>query len=175
MLRLPSELSIDMSWRHTFSFSKPQMIVALSFFGTLGLFLYIALSTGSFHVLGIIVLFAAIGFGLLLWALASIFNTTYLTVDQKSIRIQHRPFKLLYQEYEIPVDQVEQIYVKEYVSTQVNSTLYTAFAIRMKMTGGKDLRLLKGINKVEQAQFIEQEMERFAGIKDREVRGEYKD
>ncbi len=175
MLRLPSELSLDMQWRHSVSFSKPQMFVAISYFSILVTFLYIALTTRSFHVIGIIGLFAVIGAALLMWLLASLFNTTYITVDSEFVCIEHRPFKLLYREYKIPIKDIEQLYVKEYVTGRVNSEVYTAHAIMMKVKGqNRDVRLLRGINKPLQAQFIEQEIERFAEIEDKPVKGEFR-
>ena len=70
----------------------------------------------------------------------------------------------------MPADQIQQLYCTAKTSSSRNGTS-TAYELHALTSGGEDRKLLK-VDELEQALFIEQEVEKFLGIADVPVRGE---
>ncbi len=171
MLKVFGELNIEMKWRHSVSFF---MMFFTIFWNIMVLpFALIAIFTGELGMLLGISLHLLVGIGLILWALAALFNTTYIVVDEHFIRIEHRPFKLFYKEYELEVLQVQQLYVKKYQNGSTNGNPNYAFAVMIQMKNKEEFQLVKGLAKPAQALYIEQEIEKFIGIEDKPMIGEF--
>jgi len=67
---------------------------------------------------------------------------------------------------------VEQLFVREKITKGKNGTQIT-YQVDAILTTGKSTALIKGLNDVQQAQYIEQKIEQFLDIKDEDVHGEY--
>ena len=128
---------------------------------------WIALLGMSIHLL--------VGAGLLFYTFLQLINSTYITVDEYELAIEHRPIHLpfYYKNQYVNVRDIDQLYTKKYTATKSKSGYKThAYAVVVKLIGGKEIELLKEIKQKEKALFIEQEVELFLGIKDRHVDGE---
>lgn len=115
-----------------------------------------------------------VGIGFLIYIVTRLMNTTYITVDDYELSIEHRPFTIPFitknQYYE--VRDIEQLYSKKYVSHQNNGVKVYAYAVHAQLVGGKDLKIIEGFKQKNKALFIEQEIELFLGVKDKRVEGE---
>ncbi len=132
-------------------------------------------SNGSFGSLFMLP-FILIGLGMAVHGLASLVNRTTITVDDGEILIQHRPIP--YPGQRLAAEDIQQLYTRQRVSTSSSSSgsrsSTITYELRAIMQEGREKKLLGGLPRAEQAQYIEQEVERFLRIKNRPVRGEYR-
>ena len=116
-----------------------------------------------------------IGVGLLYYMAALFVNTTYVVVDHYNLTIEHRPLKMpFYPGRTIPSRDIDQIYIHKYVASRTNGQPNYAFGVQALLKTGENIKLLKGLRNANQAQYIEQEIEKFLKIKDRAVEEEFK-
>lgn len=170
VLKMFSELNIDMRWRHTASWFL--MTFTLIWNGILlPMALFIILS-GEIFALLFMSIHLAVGIGLIYWSLAALFNTTYITVDSQYITIQHRPFKMFFKEFQFETKEVNQLYVKKYSNGSTNGVPNYVYGVMAILNSKEEIKIIKGLSKPNQALYLEQEIEKFAGIKDRPVVGE---
>jgi hypothetical protein len=116
--------------------------------------------------------FLAIGIGLLYWTLAGIFNITVIRVDNEKLVVQSGPVPVPGNKT-VAAHDIEQIYTKQQVHRGSDSTTYT-YELHAVTYEGKKQKLVGNLYDSDQALYIEQEVERFLGIEDRPVRGEYR-
>ncbi|MEM1319986.1 MAG: hypothetical protein AAGG75_06985 [Bacteroidota bacterium] len=176
MLRLRDELNIDISWRKNgknnafltlFAFIWNAVILPVAFF---------AILSGEFHMLIFMSLHLAVGIGMIYYLLTSFINTTYITVNDYRIHIEHRPLKVpFYPDKDINIDDIKQLFVDKYVSSTTNGNKNYSYALSAVLRNGRRVKLLKGMQDAQQAQYIEQEVEAFLDIPDEEVKGEWLD
>ncbi|MEL6945980.1 MAG: hypothetical protein AAFO82_25265 [Bacteroidota bacterium] len=114
----------------------------------------------------------AIGLGLAYYTLCGFLNTTYIKVDHREIDISFAPLPFLGAKNLSTAD-IEQLFVREKVTKGKNGTRIT-YQVDAILTTGKSTALVKGFSDAQQAQYIEQKIERFLDIKDEEVHGEYR-
>ncbi len=157
------------------------MFIFLAFFcviwdGFMVFWFGMAFSEGSLMMAGFGTLHAAVGIGLTYYVLAGFFNKTVITVGGRNFTVKHRP--LPFPGKELDPNDIEQLYCKEIVnrrsSSSGGSSTYFTYELHALTRDGKHQKVLKGLTEVEQILYVEQEIERFLGIKDRsvEVRGE---
>ena len=130
----------------------------------------ISLSQGAYMMSVFGLLHTAIGIGVAYFTLAGFLNRTTVTAEMGMLTIRHAPLpwpgnKQLWDE------QFEQLFSKEKVSHSKNGTNYS-YEVHVALRDGEQVKLLGGLDKAEQALFIEQELERYLGIADKPVRGE---
>jgi hypothetical protein len=128
--------------------------------------------SGETEVLLFMSIHLAIGLGFLYWSLAALFNTSYITVDSHYINIQHRPFQLFFKEHQLETNDIEQLYVKKYSNGSTNGNPNYVYSVVAIMKSKEEIKIIKGVNKPQQALYIEQEIEKFANIKDKPIAGE---
>ncbi len=170
ILKLFGELNIEIEWRHSTSYFMMFFTVVWNMM--ILPFAIFAILSGELFILLFISLHLAVGIGLIFWALSALFNTTYITVDEYFLKVEHRPFKLFYKEYNLELHQIKQLYVKKYQNGSTNGNPNYAYAVMIQMDNHGEYKLVKGIAKPPQALFIEQEIEKFLNIPDRPVVGE---
>jgi hypothetical protein len=112
----------------------------------------------------------SVGIGLTWYCLATLLNTTTLTVGRGWLRIRHGP---LYWpgRVDVPTSSLDQLYARKRVSHSKNGTT-VRFELHAVLKDGKNKKLLKGLDEIEQALWLEQELEAVLGIRDRAVAGE---
>ncbi len=117
---------------------------------------------GLFHVV--------IGLFLLYYGLAGILNRTLVGVHQDRLIIHHEPLPWPGSK-QLPATAIEQLYSKEKIHHSKNgiSITYEVSALTRDKTKEK---LVGRLKELEQALYIEQEIERHLGIRDQPVRGE---
>jgi hypothetical protein len=105
---------------------------------------------------------------LVYYVLAGFVNQTKVIVDGQTIRIQHSP--LPWGSEKMVERGVVQLYTRKRYSGNYWFGHYHLYAISSK---GEHVILLSGLETPEHAIFVEQEIEKFLGIEDLMVKGEY--
>ena len=91
------------------------------------------------------------------------FNKTHIYVSKDAIQIRHKPFPW-FGNKRIPVIVIKQVFCEEVVARHNNgghSITYDVIAQRRKYD---DIKLVSGLDILEQAQYIEREIESYLGI-----------
>ena len=108
-----------------------------------------------------------IGLCLLYYVITILVNITTIDVGERSLSVVHGPLRLpFYDNKELPVESIEQIYVEEYVSSRTNGRPNYAHAVNAVLKDKSEIQLLKGLKRKDQALYIEQEIEFFLRIDD---------
>jgi len=115
-------------------------------------------------------LHVGIGIWLTYTALAGYVNKTFVYVNYEKISVRHRPLPYWGQKTIQAMD-VKQLYSKEKISRSSKSRSVT-YEVHAVTRSGRNLKLVPYLESAEQALFVEQQIERYLGIKDKPVRGE---
>ncbi len=116
------------------------------------------------------VLHVAVGVFLTYSTLAGFLNRTKITLNTGELRIKHYPLPWPGNKV-VPRPEIEQLFCEEIMHSNKNGTSYT-YNLQAVKTGGGRLKLVSGMDKPEDALFLEQKIEGFLGITDRPVAGE---
>mgnify|MGYP006948915101 CR=1 FL=1 len=150
-------------------------IVALMFsipWNTFVIFwMYKTLSMGVWFMSVFGLVHAGVGIGLVYYAFSGMLNSTLITADSESLQIRHRPLPWVGNRTIATAD-IRQLYCKEKVTQNKNGTSVTYELCALEGESHRTLPLIKGLADVEQAVFLEQELERHLHIRDRKVAGE---
>lgn len=169
------ELDIEVNWRKTTKTLGFFLFFALFWNGIVFIFVIAALLSGSYAMLLGISIHLSIGIGFLYYVLSVIFNTTYITANQREISVEHRPLRLpFYPNRNLASRDIKQVFVEKYVASKSNGRPNYAFAVEAVLKDGNRIKLLKGLKTPEQGLYIEQEIERFLAIQDEPVAEEWK-
>jgi hypothetical protein len=103
-------------------------------------------------------------------ALAGFLNTTVIRVNPNQLKISHGPLPA-FGNRRLDPKFIEQLYVRQHAHRHKNSVSYT-YEVYLKIKYGRDQKLLENLDTPEQALFVEQEIERFLGIRDERIPGE---
>lgn len=115
----------------------------------------------------------AVGVAITYTALARLLNHTHITCTQGVLRVRHGPLPW-WPQPTLPVRDLEQLYVERKVTHHKNSgttVRWNVLAVTRDHTG---LPLVRGLDTLQQALWLEQEVEDVLGIRDRPVAGEYR-
>lgn len=173
VLKLNSQLEIDIKWRS--SMNKFLVFFAVCWNAIMFVIVISIMSSGNFFDLLPVSIHLAVGIGLIYYIIAMYFNTSKVMVNTRYLTIKHEPIKIpFYKGHDIRSDDIEQVYVDEYVSSRSNKRPNYAFRVNvlLKDQQYKPIVILKGFKYPEQALYVEQEVERFLRIEDRKVKGE---
>jgi len=172
VLHLMSELEIMVKWRQS---SKTfTLLFALFWNAFIGFMMVLFVGLGEFAPLVFLIPFILAGIYLLYSSIGYLVNTTYITVDDKRLSLEHKPLNFLIQKdsYYQP-EEVEQLFVRKYSVGSTNGKPVYAFAVDLVLKNSKTKTLVKELHSVDYARYIEQEIEHYLKIKDRPVDGEY--
>lgn len=114
----------------------------------------------------------AIGVGMTYYVLALYLNRTAMTVSDAEIKVRTFPLPYPWKDRTLAASDVEQVYVKQSISHNKNGTSIS-YDVRAQLYGAPDEKLVTGLHTPEFALYIEQEVEAYLGIENREVYGEY--
>ena len=114
---------------------------------------------------------AILGVGFLYYALATWLNKTHIFVSQSAIEVKHKPLPW-FGNKRLETKKIKQLYSKREVSSSTsNSRSSVSYHLHVISFDEDDMTLLK-VENSEQALFLEQEIEKYLGIKNLRVRGE---
>jgi len=175
VLKLRSELEIQYKWRKTVN-SGFMTLFTIIWNAMILPFAIGAILSGQIMVLLFMSVHLIAGISLMYNLFSNLLNTTYVSVDENQLSIEHRPLRQPFGgDTYVPVEEIDQVYINRYVSSRTNGVPNYAFGVTVIEKSGKKNQVLKGLKHPDQARYIEQEIEFFLGIDDRKVRGEWKD
>ncbi len=131
----------------------------------------IAINQGAWEMAAFGSIHATVGLFLIYYNIALFLNKTDIRIDTYNLSVKHYPLPWMGQ-IQIPVENVQQVYCKEKITRNKNSTSIT-YEVHCIDRNNKQKKLLSGLNDSSQAQFIEAEIEKILGIKNRPVSGEF--
>lgn len=168
------ELTIFYKWRKAKKKSPFLIFFGMLWNMMLIPFVIAAISSGSAAFLLGISIHLLVGVGFIFYILTHIMNTTYITVDDYELSIEHRPISvpLIAKNQYYDVRDFEQLYAKKYVTHQTNGVNVYAYGVYAQLKNEEDFKIIGGFKSKNKALFIEQEIELFLGIKDQMVDGE---
>lgn len=174
MFRLRSELNIDYKWRNTQSSNYFMLFFTLVWNAMILPTAFSAVMSGEIGALLAMSVHIGVGVWLLLRQMSKFINSTYITVDEHFLTIDHRPISSpWFPNKKIPVDDIEQVFVKKKRTGSTNGVSHYAYSIVViDKKRRQEVSLISGMKNSDKALFIEQEIEYFLGIEDRPVRGE---
>lgn len=174
VLHLMNELEIMINWRKSAKHFSFVFTIIWNVF--IFIFTSVMVASGATEILLFMIPFILVGAYLIYLSVGHFVNTTYITVDDKRLSIDHRPIKFLSQkDQNYSPDEIEQLYVRKYSPGSQNDQPVWAYAVDMILKNGKRITLAKELHAVSYARYIEQEIEYFLKIKDRPVKGEYEE
>ncbi len=97
-------------------------------------------------------------------------NQTYIRISSSSLTIFHKSLPWPGGKV-IEVGEIKQVFTKGKIHRGKNGTSYT-YDVFFQDQNSAEHKLVTGMDKPEQALYIEQEIEKTLGIRDTEVRGE---
>jgi hypothetical protein len=129
-----------------------------------------AVPGGDMMVVLFPLLHVGVGVWLTYYTLAGYVNKTIVRINYEKISVRHRP--LPYWGYKtVQSGDIKQLYSKEKISRSSNKRSVT-YEVHALTHNGKSIKLVSYMESSEQALFVEQEIEKYLGIKDKPVRGE---
>lgn len=149
-----------------------QVGVAIPWFGLLCLMLS-ELFAGSSPLMATILMspFLALGITGSYSLTCMLVNRTSVGVSGGQLTVSHRP--LLWPGNRVmPKSDIQQLYCREKFHDKHRRTV--TYQVLLTRRDGTTIKLLGGLEELDQALFIEQELERALGITDRSIRGELK-
>lgn len=106
-------------------------------------------------------------------AITNVVNRTRLRVTPSELTVRHFPIPG-WPNPTVPVAQVEQLFVTRKVSRNKNGSTVT-YELRAVTREHASLKLVGGLEELEQALWLEQEIERVLDLRDRPVAGEHRE
>ncbi|MFK7905746.1 MAG: hypothetical protein AB8B69_11505 [Chitinophagales bacterium] len=132
----------------------------------------ITLANEAYFMVMLGMVYAIAGIALLYLAIAGFLNETVIKVDEYQLSVTHNPVPWLLCP-KLRCDNIEQLYCTLHINRGRHYTRYSYELNVILKKKNKHICILKGIESGKQAQYLEQEIERFLKIKDTYVKGEY--
>lgn len=117
--------------------------------------------------------FIMVGLGTGYGALGLLLNRTYIHVDKKSLTVRHRPMPWPGR-HTLDATRINQLYCSQYVGHQSNGVPQYRMCVMALMADGARIELIKGLEDVGQAFYLEELIERHLQIANRPIQEEYK-
>jgi hypothetical protein len=144
-------------------------VFALFWNGFLVFWYSMARSSGDLMALLFPLMHVAVGIGIAYYSLAGWFNRSLITVGEGKIVVRHGPLPW-WGNKDVESRTIQQLYVKEKANRSRNSAR-SSYDLHALTTDGRSFKLMAGFPESDQALYVEQEVEKFLGIPDAEVKG----
>ncbi|MEM7102663.1 MAG: hypothetical protein AAF502_05960 [Bacteroidota bacterium] len=172
VLRMFSQLEVSVDWRK----AGKHWVFWFSFIwnAIMAFILLVTVGTGSGFVMLFLIPFFLAGMYMLYSSIGFLINKTYINVTGEKISVEHKPIKFLIQrDKHFASEEVKQLYVKKYEIGSQNDQPVYAYSLEMELKNKKTIPLIKQFHSADTARYVEQQIEHFLGIKDRETKEEY--
>lgn len=158
--------------RRTWKSAAAYFLIVFTLFwnGFMAVWMGIAIKQGAWEMAAFGTIHAAVGIFIVYYTVALFINKTDIRIDTYNLSIKHYPLPWFGQT-QIPVEHVKQVYCEKKINRGKNSTHIT-HEVRYLDQNRRKKKLISGLNDADQARFIESEIEKTLGIKDRAVSGE---
>ena len=118
-------------------------------------------------------IFGGVGVGLVYFNIAQYVNRTYIVIGPKEMQIYSKPLPMPNTQT-IKHDEIHQVYAKQRINRNSDGKRTITYEVQAAMHGNQHKKLVGSLSNAEQALFIEQEIEKYLGIDDVRVSGEYR-
>jgi hypothetical protein len=172
ILRLNSQLDIDIAWRHN---PITKFLVFFVFFWdfVVLVLLTVFLASGVYEIIWVLSIHLIMAFAMNYWLAVVFFNRTNINVNERALEIKHKPlYWPFYPNRYINIADIQQLYCTRYIATSTNGQPAYAYEIQLRTTDNKDIKLIKGLPDANYAKYLEQEIEQYLGIQDTPVIGD---
>lgn len=112
--------------------------------------------------------FTVLMIGAMYSAVAGLLNRSSIYVSKEAIKVRHKPLPWLGNK-KLKVEGIKQLYAKEKRSTDSEKNTRVSYEVYVVPGNGKDIKLIGGLEKNEQAAFIEQKITKYLGIKNEDA------
>ncbi|QQS30838.1 MAG: hypothetical protein IPM47_07915 [Sphingobacteriales bacterium] len=171
VLHLASELTLYIKWSS--AFNKFLLLFTAIWNSVVMLFVVVAILTGQWIILLFISIHLSVAIGLTYYLIALRFNTTEISVTKQRVTIRHKPIWVpFFKNREVNALDIKQLYTAQYVAGRVNQQPQYAYEVKLITKSDQSIRILHGLKRPVQAQYIEQEIEKYLQIKNVRVEGE---
>ena len=172
VLKMMHELEVSIKWREKANYFTPLFALFWNMF--LLFMVPIMFMTGEIMAILFMIPFILAGVWLIYSSVSYLVNTTYILVDEEQISIEHRPINFLIQKDRyFPTEMVQQLFVKRYEVGKKNDRPIWAWSLDAQLKDGTSVNLIKNIHNLKDAQYIEQEVEKYLNISNEPVAGEW--
>ncbi|GAB5553502.1 MAG: hypothetical protein Sapg2KO_30930 [Saprospiraceae bacterium] len=165
-------LEISFKWFSPMAFFL--LFFSIFWVGFLVFWYAISFSTGA-PLMAILfpLIHVGVGVGLVYYVLCLFFNKTYFHIHDGELNVIHQPIPWWKGNRKMNIEDISQFYVKEKKSSSKNGTNYT-YDLRAKLRNNEDKSIMAIDNISSQtAMELEKRLEKFLGIQDQPVKGEY--
>jgi hypothetical protein len=160
---------VSWTWRSPAAFML--LVFAVAWWAFLVNWYSRAMSSGDLFAILFPIAHVAVGIGVAYRGLAGLLNTTHVEVERNgTLVVKHTPLPW-WPAPRISASDLEQLYTTTKVRSSKNGTT-TTFELHAVLRDHKNRKLLAGLTSLDQALYLEQEIERHLGIRDRPVAGE---
>jgi hypothetical protein len=165
---------IELSYRWFGKQHMGLMLFAVIWNCFLVVFIPAILSSGEFEPLIFMTPFILVGLGFAYYVLSGYLNRTTIMIGGQGLDISHAPIPVFGASNKM-VDRraIEQVYCTRRVAYLSNDVPVYVFDVHYIEKGGSDQTLVKGLDALNKAVFIEQQIERLYRIEDMPVDTEY--
>jgi hypothetical protein len=164
----PGELVITRTWNRILGYV---LLFAAAFFGLFLAIEVIDMASGEVNWFGL-ALTSVATFGSLYLGLAQLINRTTITLSFDELAVRHGPLPWPGR-LELFRGDVEQLYVREHIHNSKSGRSYS-YSVRLRLAHQRDLLLVAGFLKAQEAKFIEYKIEQYLKLKNQPVKGEWK-
>lgn len=167
-----SSLEISFKWFNPMAFFL--LFFTIFWIGFLVFWYAISFSTGAPLFAKLFPLIhVSVGVGLAYYVLCLFFNKTYFHIHDGQLHVVHQPIPWWRGNRSINIEEISQFYVKEKKTSGKNGEKYT-YDLRAKFRNHEDKSIM-AIDNISSstAQELEERLEKFLGIQNQPVRGEY--
>ena len=163
--------ALEISWRWFTPAILFLVFFCIAWDGFLVFWYGIAFSTNAPWIMKVFpIVHVAVGVGLTYLTLATLVNTTRLTVTNHELSVRHGPLPWAGSKT-VRIGSLQQLFVKENSRTNKGHTTHT-YSVCAVGADGRHVDLVKNLPERDQALWLEQEIERYTGIADEPVAGE---
>lgn len=148
----------------------PLLVFCVFWNGFMAVWFTIAITQKQFTMAAFGSLHAAVGLGILYTTLAQFFNTTTIRVSYDSVTVRHSPMPWPGQKTVVRAD-VKQFFSQEDTYETKHGHGHT-YAVRLLTQNEKTIDIITGLADRNEALFVEQQVEKYLGIRDENVSGE---
>lgn len=165
---------LELSYRWLGKQHKGLLIFAIFWNGFLAIFIPAILSSGEVFPLLFMIPFILVGVGFAYYVLTGFMNRTTIMIRREGLEITHAPIPMFgASDKAIDRRAIEQVYCTRRVAYESNDVPVYVFDVHYIEKGGGDETLVKGLDDLNKAIFIEQQIERLYRIDDMPVDTEY--
>lgn len=134
------------------------------------------LSEGDFEFVVLLFLlpFYLVGIGMAYYVVAGMMNRTSIMIAETGITTEYGPIRMIgTSDKSVKRDDIHQVYCRRRVAYESNDVPVHVYDVHYVKSSGDDVALIKGMDSLGKAVFIEQTIEQLYKIKDRPAEGEY--